>query len=154
MGVELMDFKEVFNKQIPPLPTQMHANNQTKLSMSMICVVSLTGINSSHTPLCISFGPFTVPWSLVGNRCPFSTKITMLEGHGQPQPDCGEERQLGHPLAWGWQCQGSTRSRQSLPGCPGHPFSLAASVKCRDLRASLPAGRQSTGKTVVSHRLF
>jgi len=23
-----MDFKEVFKKQIPPLPTQMHTNNQ------------------------------------------------------------------------------------------------------------------------------
>lgn len=53
MGAELMDCKEELNKLIPPLPTQMHTNNQTKLHLSIICVVALTGTNGSYTPLCI-----------------------------------------------------------------------------------------------------
>lgn len=47
-----MDFKDVFNKQIAPLPTQMQTSNWSKL----IDVMSLTSINSSHTLRCVSLG--------------------------------------------------------------------------------------------------
>lgn len=74
MGAELTDCKAVFNKPIPLLPTQMRTNNQTNLSMRMICVVSLTGINSFHAPLCISLGSFTAQ-RVINFSGLFNTKI-------------------------------------------------------------------------------
>lgn len=67
-----MDFKEVFNKQIPPLLTEVQANNQTKLSTSLIYMVPLTVINSFVILLCIFPGPFTAQGVITFRElCPF-----------------------------------------------------------------------------------
>lgn len=66
-----MDFKEVFNKQIPPLLAEVQANNQTKLSTSLIYMVPLTVINS-FVILCIFPGPFTAQGVITFRElCPF-----------------------------------------------------------------------------------
>lgn len=72
-----MDWKEELNKLIPSLPTQMHTNNQTKLCMSMIYVVALTGTNNSFTLLCISLGLLCRGSSPLGNCGLLNAKIAV-----------------------------------------------------------------------------
>lgn len=77
--------------------------------------------------------------------------LGLLQWHRWPKLGSQETWQLGLLLTWGWQWQGSTCSRDTLVGCPGHPFSTADF--CGSL-SDVPEGNWGTVKTVVSHWLY